>query len=144
VDCAGAGVHVARVTQIMRTEDRAFRLENADGTMVACRRLVIATGRTAFAALKGNAMLAMHRPAMIQQVAIFPRDGRAPRSSDGERPTARSAQLMVESCANGWWYGIGAGDQAPLPVLVTAANHLPVRRCLEEWFVTGLRVLAAA
>jgi len=131
VVAAGAEPRTGRVTRISRTENHHFLLEMVDGTTVLSHRLVIASGRAAFGALGGNPMIADDR-----RVAIFPA------GSDGDVQPARSAELLLESCPYGWWYGVRIEDQGTLPVLVTSADTLPTRGCLPEWFKARLRSTA--
>lgn len=117
---AGRVIHISRIK-------RRFLLENANGTTISCHRLIIATGRAAFAALKGNDMLPMD-----QRVAVYPQQ-----KLTSTKP-GRSVQFILESSSHGWWYGLWPEDQTAVPVLVVDADQLP-RSSLQEWFRAQLQ-----
>jgi hypothetical protein len=53
-----------------------------------------------------------------------------------------SAEFILESCDEGWWYGLCAEDQTAHPVLVTHARHVPPRACWKDWFNAKLQATA--
>jgi flavin-dependent dehydrogenase len=124
----GAFWHEGRVQRIVRTSDPGFVLVNVDQSTVRCRKLVVATGRYPFEALRGNKMHWADR-----HVAIYPRQKVAAAGN------GKSAEFILESCADGWWYGLRADDQTTHPVLVTHARHVPARACWKDWFNAKLQ-----
>jgi flavin-dependent dehydrogenase len=127
----GALWREGRVKQIVRSSDPGFVLVNADGSTVRCRKLIVATGRSPFEALKGNKMYLVDR-----HVAIYPCQ------TAGAREIGESVEFIVESCADGWWYGLCANGQTAHPVLVTDAKQLPARASLGDWFGAKLQATA--
>jgi flavin-dependent dehydrogenase len=131
VEQKGTLWHEGRVKQILRSSDPGFVLVNADGSTVRCRKLIVATGRSPFEALKGNKMYLLDR-----HVAIYPRQKVA---AGG---IGKSAEFIVESCAGGWWYGLCANGQSAPPVLVTDARDVPARGHWRDWFSAKLQASA--
>ena len=127
----GAIWRSAKVKDISRTSGTGFVLANSDGSTARCRQLIIATGRTPFGALQGNKVHWAD-----SQVAIYPAQNAQ------AREIGDSAEFILETCFDGWWYGLRASDQSTYPVLVAEARHVARHSAWSHWFNDKLQATA--